>query len=178
MHVFLYLFRPRFAISIFTAWYGRYIPVRQVAGTWTARYRAPLPPAGRGRSFSRVGRKIETTTGGTHGTMFPVQRCVNDFRTLLAEIVTVEAAAARNDDGKTVLNSWSEAKRLLKSDTRYSKMPSKDRESLWRRHTEDMLRKPKSVSDTKESPGTNGRNRMPSTADPLKRSPGRSHRRR
>ncbi|XP_064975820.1 pre-mRNA-processing protein 40C-like isoform X1 [Musa acuminata AAA Group] len=106
------------------------------------------------------------------------ERCVNDFRTLLAEVVTVEAAAAKNDDGKTVLNSWSEAKLLLKPDPRYSKMPSKDRESLWRRHTEDMLRRPKSVSDTKESPGTNGRNRMSSAADPLKRSPGRSHRRR
>ncbi|CAL9775486.1 unnamed protein product [Musa acuminata subsp. burmannicoides] len=97
------------------------------------------------------------------------ERCVNDFRTLLAEVVTVEAAAAKNDDGKTVLNSWSEAKLLLKPDPRYSKMPSKDRESLWRRHTEDMLRRPKSVSDTKESPGTNGRNRMSSAADPLKR---------
>lgn len=119
-----------------------------------------------------------SSPGSTHGTMFPVQRCVNDFRTLLAEVVTVEAAAAKNDDGKTVLNSWSEAKLLLKPDPRYSKMPSKDRESLWRRHTEDMLRRPKSVSDTKESPGTNGRNRMSSAADPLKRSPGRSHRRR
>ncbi|CAL9144798.1 unnamed protein product [Musa hybrid cultivar] len=97
------------------------------------------------------------------------ERCVNDFRTLLAEVVTVEAAAAKNDDGKTVLNSWSEAKLLLKPDPRYSKMPSKDRESLWRRHMEDMLRRPKSVSDTKESPGTNGRNRMSSAADPLKR---------
>lgn len=119
-----------------------------------------------------------SSPGSTHGTMFPVQRCVNDFRTLLAEVVTVEAAAAKNDDGKTVLNSWSEAKLLLKPDPRYSKMPSKDRESLWRRHTEDILRRPKSVSDTKESPGTNGRNRMSSAADPLKRSPGRSHRRR
>ncbi|RWW01268.1 hypothetical protein GW17_00035703 [Ensete ventricosum] len=36
-------YRPtRFAILIFTAWYGRYISVRQVAGTWTARYRAVL----------------------------------------------------------------------------------------------------------------------------------------
>ncbi|RZS19142.1 hypothetical protein BHM03_00051474, partial [Ensete ventricosum] len=29
-----------FAISTCTARYGRYIPVRQVTGTWTARYRA------------------------------------------------------------------------------------------------------------------------------------------
>ncbi|RWW45203.1 hypothetical protein BHE74_00048968 [Ensete ventricosum] len=36
-------FYPRFAISIFTARYGRYIPVRQVAGTRTARYRAVQP---------------------------------------------------------------------------------------------------------------------------------------
>ncbi|RWW33544.1 hypothetical protein GW17_00001731 [Ensete ventricosum] len=34
---------PRFAISTFTAGYGRYIPVRQVVGTRTARYQA-VPP--------------------------------------------------------------------------------------------------------------------------------------
>ncbi|RWW54978.1 hypothetical protein BHE74_00038411, partial [Ensete ventricosum] len=31
---------PRFVISTYTARYGRYIPVCQVTGTWTARYRA------------------------------------------------------------------------------------------------------------------------------------------
>ncbi|RWW51264.1 hypothetical protein BHE74_00042405 [Ensete ventricosum] len=34
---------PGFAISTYTARYGRYIPVCQVTGTWTARYRA-VPP--------------------------------------------------------------------------------------------------------------------------------------
>ncbi|RWW24116.1 hypothetical protein BHE74_00004728 [Ensete ventricosum] len=43
----------RFAISIFTAWYGRYIPVRQVAGTWTARYRAVPPKIDCRRSIER-----------------------------------------------------------------------------------------------------------------------------
>ncbi|RRT46561.1 hypothetical protein B296_00054355, partial [Ensete ventricosum] len=32
-----------FTISIYTVWYGRYIPIRQVTGTRTARYRTILP---------------------------------------------------------------------------------------------------------------------------------------
>ncbi|RWW39216.1 hypothetical protein BHE74_00055473 [Ensete ventricosum] len=43
--------RARFTISTFTAWYGRYIPVRQVVGTRTARYRAVPPKIGRWRSI-------------------------------------------------------------------------------------------------------------------------------
>ncbi|RZS10752.1 hypothetical protein BHM03_00042017, partial [Ensete ventricosum] len=43
--------QPRFAISIFTARYRRYIPVRQVAGTRTARYRAVPPKIDRRRSI-------------------------------------------------------------------------------------------------------------------------------
>ncbi|RWW19063.1 hypothetical protein GW17_00016911 [Ensete ventricosum] len=35
-----YMMKPRFAILTCIARYGRYIPVRQVTGTWTARYRA------------------------------------------------------------------------------------------------------------------------------------------
>ncbi|RWW43004.1 hypothetical protein BHE74_00051381, partial [Ensete ventricosum] len=43
---------------MFTAWYGRYIPVRQVAGTRTARYRAVPPKIDRRRSIEREkGRK-------------------------------------------------------------------------------------------------------------------------
>ncbi|RWW04051.1 hypothetical protein GW17_00032747, partial [Ensete ventricosum] len=39
----------RFAISTCTARYGRYIPVRQVTSTWTARYWAVLPKIHRRR---------------------------------------------------------------------------------------------------------------------------------
>lgn len=55
--------------------------------------------------------------------------------------MTAEAAAQETEDGKTVLNSWSTAKRLLKPDPRYNKMPRKEREALWRRYAEDMLRR-------------------------------------
>ncbi|RRT82186.1 hypothetical protein B296_00010879 [Ensete ventricosum] len=43
--------RPRFAISTCTARYRRYIPVRQVVGTWTSRYRAVSPKIDRWRSI-------------------------------------------------------------------------------------------------------------------------------
>ncbi|RRT49144.1 hypothetical protein B296_00048351 [Ensete ventricosum] len=49
----------RFAISIFTAWYGRYILVHQVAGTWTARYRAVPPKIDCWRSISVVDSRLK-----------------------------------------------------------------------------------------------------------------------
>ncbi|KAM7469951.1 hypothetical protein LguiA_008134 [Lonicera macranthoides] len=69
------------------------------------------------------------------------ERCVHEFRTLLTETITAEAAAQETEDGKTVFNSWSTAKRLLKADTRYAKMPRKERESLWRRHVDEVQRR-------------------------------------
>ena len=76
---------------------------------------------------------------------FP-QRSISDFRALLAEIITVEAAS-RDKDGKTVLTSWSTAKQLLKPDPRYAKVPWKDRETLWKRHVEEVQRKQKLAPD-------------------------------
>ncbi|XWS34418.1 hypothetical protein CRYUN_Cryun21dG0036900 [Craigia yunnanensis] len=78
------------------------------------------------------------------------ERCAHDYRALLAEVITQDAAAQETEDGKTVVNSWSTAKRLLKPDPRYNKMPRKERESLWRRYAEDMLRKQKSAVDQEE----------------------------
>lgn len=75
-----------------------------------------------------------------------LQRCVSEFRALLAEVITLEAAA-QEKDGKTVLTSWSTAKHLLKADARYTKMPRKGRESLWKRHVEEIQRRQKSASD-------------------------------
>lgn len=60
---------------------------------------------------------------------------------MLAEVITAEAAMKERDDGKTVFTSWSTAKHLLKADVRYTKMPRKERESLWRRHVDDMQRR-------------------------------------
>ncbi|KAL5993482.1 hypothetical protein ACLOJK_014407 [Asimina triloba] len=77
-------------------------------------------------------------------------RCTNDYWTLLSEVVTAERASQVSDEGKTILTSWSEAKQLLKQDPRYSRMPRKDRESLWRRYAEEMQRKHKLESDLKE----------------------------
>ncbi|RWW30841.1 hypothetical protein GW17_00004579, partial [Ensete ventricosum] len=53
---------PRFAIS---TWYERYIPIRQVAGTRTARYRAVPPKIDLRRSISTVGDRLrEKSTVG------------------------------------------------------------------------------------------------------------------
>ncbi|CAK7326070.1 unnamed protein product [Dovyalis caffra] len=87
------------------------------------------------------------------------ERCTNDFKALLAEVVTAEAATQKTEDGKTVLDSWSTAKRLLKPDPRYNKMPRKEREALWRRYAEEMLRKQKSAPDQKEDKQTDFKNR-------------------
>lgn len=78
------------------------------------------------------------------------ERCAHDFRGLLTEVITAEAAAQETEDRKTVLNSWSTAKRLLKPDPRYNKMPRKEREALWRRYAEEMQRKHKSSLDQNE----------------------------
>ncbi|XP_024993540.1 pre-mRNA-processing protein 40C isoform X3 [Cynara cardunculus var. scolymus] len=74
-------------------------------------------------------------------------RCAHEFKALLADVITTDAGAKEYEDGKTVLSSWSTAKRLLKDDTRYNKMPRKDRESLWRRHVEELQRRRKSAMD-------------------------------
>lgn len=73
------------------------------------------------------------------------ERCVQDFRDLLAEVLS---GGQKSEDGKTVLNSWSTAKRLLKPDPRYHKMPRKEREPLWRRYGEEMQRRQKLADDT------------------------------
>ncbi|KAG6713594.1 hypothetical protein I3842_05G161300 [Carya illinoinensis] len=78
------------------------------------------------------------------------ERCVQEFRSLLAEVLTAEAAAQETEEGKTVLNSWSTAKRLLKPDPRYNKMPRKEREVLWRRYVDEILRRQKVALDEKE----------------------------
>ena len=87
------------------------------------------------------------------------QRCTNDFKTLLAEVITAETVAQKTEDGKTVLDSWSTAKRLLKPDPRYNKMPRKERETLWRRNAEEILRKQKSEQDKMEDKHTDSKNR-------------------
>ncbi|KAJ0673142.1 putative FF domain superfamily protein [Helianthus annuus] len=74
-------------------------------------------------------------------------RCANEYKALLAEVITTDAATKEYEDGKTVFTSWSTARHLLKDDTRYNKMPRKDREPLWRRHVEDLQRRRKSTVD-------------------------------
>lgn len=69
---------------------------------------------------------------------------------MLAEVLTAEASAQDTENGKTVLNSWSTAKRLLKPDPRYNKIPRKEKEVLWRRYADEMLRKQKLALDQKE----------------------------
>ncbi|XP_027354873.1 pre-mRNA-processing protein 40C isoform X2 [Abrus precatorius] len=105
------------------------------------------------------------------------ERCAHEFRTLLAEVFTSDAASQETDDGKTVLNSWSTAKRLLKSDPRYNKVPRKEREGLWRRYAEDMLRRQKASHDSREEKHTDAKGRsLESSKLPMES--GRSHERR
>ncbi|KAJ9709550.1 hypothetical protein PVL29_001162 [Vitis rotundifolia] len=87
------------------------------------------------------------------------ERRAHEFRALLSEVLTAEAATQETEDGKTVLTSWSTAKRLLRSDTRYIKMPRKDRESVWRRYSEEMLRKQKLAQDQTEEKHTEVKSR-------------------
>lgn len=82
-----------------------------------------------------------------------------DYKALLAEVITADAAARETEDGKTVVDSWSTAKLLLKSDPRYNKMPRKDRESLWWRHAEEIQRKQKFVRDQETEKHAEGRSR-------------------
>lgn len=75
---------------------------------------------------------------------YVVQRCLNDFKALLAETIATggaEATALEEKDRRTAINSWSTAKLVLKSDPRYNRMPRKEREVVWRRHAEELLRK-------------------------------------
>ncbi|CAH2053273.1 unnamed protein product [Thlaspi arvense] len=78
------------------------------------------------------------------------ERCAHDFKGLLVEVLSSEPASQQSEEAKTVLNSWSTAKQVLKPDVRYSKMPRIDREVLWRRYAEDILRKQKQESHQKE----------------------------
>ncbi|XP_057783614.1 pre-mRNA-processing protein 40C isoform X2 [Salvia miltiorrhiza] len=80
------------------------------------------------------------------------ERCAHEFRSLLVDVVSAEGAAQETEDGKTILTSWSTAKLLLKNDPRYNKMPRKEREALWRRHAEEILRKQKKDQDQGEKP--------------------------
>ncbi|XP_006661876.1 pre-mRNA-processing protein 40C isoform X2 [Oryza brachyantha] len=97
------------------------------------------------------------------------ERRVRDFRALLSEVITLEIAArTTTDEGKTAINSWTEAKGLLRSDPRYNKLPSKDRESIWRRYADDMARKLKQ-SDSKEKPDTDGKQQRRSSDPPRRR---------
>ncbi|XP_051129506.1 pre-mRNA-processing protein 40C isoform X2 [Andrographis paniculata] len=84
------------------------------------------------------------------------ERCVSDYRALLSDVITAEVAAGqetKDKDGKTITTSWSTAKQVLKGDPRYNKMPRKERESLWRRHAEDIQRKLKKVQAQEQEAG-------------------------
>lgn len=80
---------------------------------------------------------------------------------LLAELITADVAL-QEKDGKTVCTSWSTAKHVLKADPRYTKMPRKERESLWRRHVEDMRRREKlALNQEAEKPRIDAMTRPP-----------------
>uniref|UniRef100_A0A0C9QX05 TSA: Wollemia nobilis Ref_Wollemi_Transcript_2281_3725 transcribed RNA sequence n=1 Tax=Wollemia nobilis TaxID=56998 RepID=A0A0C9QX05_9CONI len=101
------------------------------------------------------------------------ERCVREYRSLLADVIVVDATMKNLEDGKNILTSWSEAKRVLKPDPRYSKMPRRERELWWRRYAEDVQRRMKLTAPDKNEnkPTADGTNKLAS-ADPGKRSPG------
>ncbi|XP_022992104.1 pre-mRNA-processing protein 40C [Cucurbita maxima] len=99
------------------------------------------------------------------------ERCANEFRTLLSEAFTAEVVSQASEDGKTVLNSWTMAKRTLKPDPRYSKLPRKEREALWRRYADDTLRKQKSANDHKVEKHSNSKSRSTNVAGKLPSKP-------
>lgn len=116
------------------------------------------------------------------------QRCVRDFRSLLSELITPEAAVKHNEEGKNALNSFHEAKKVLKDDPRYSKMPRRERESLWRKHADDVQRRMKATNSTSREDNhlsasgrastpprvsSDHRSRSPGRRSPGRRSPGR-----
>ncbi|XP_031477096.1 pre-mRNA-processing protein 40C isoform X1 [Nymphaea colorata] len=105
------------------------------------------------------------------------ERCAREFRALLAEVITGETASQAAENGKTALNSWTMAKELLKLDPRYSKLPRKERESLWRRHVDEIIRKQKKydTKDEKANPIEKVKTPMDSRSSPV---PGRNHGRR
>ena len=107
------------------------------------------------------------------------QRCVREYRLLLSEVVTPEAGAKQVDDGKSILTSWHEAKKVLKSDPRYSKMPRREREPLWRRHADDLQRRIKAGDTTGREDISSGRAASPTrgSTDHRMRSPARRSRR-
>ncbi|XP_054823893.1 pre-mRNA-processing protein 40C isoform X2 [Prosopis cineraria] len=97
-----------------------------------------------------------------------VKMLQEEFRALLTEVLNSEVASQENNDGKTAYNSWSTAKHFLKSDPRYNKVPRKEREVLWRRYAEDMLRRKKSAHDPKEDKhDAKGRSSLESAKLPL-----------
>lgn len=79
------------------------------------------------------------------------------------------------EDGKTLLNSWSTAKRLLKPDPRYNKMPRKERETLWRRYVEEMQRKQKSGDDDREEKNVDAKGRSAANSGRLPTGSRRAH---
>ncbi|KAK4388034.1 Pre-processing protein 40C [Sesamum angolense] len=87
------------------------------------------------------------------------ERCAVEFKALLMEVITADAAAQEAQDGKTPITSWSTAKQLLKNDPRYNKMPRKERESLWRRHADEIQRKQKKVHDQEGEKPAEGKSR-------------------
>eukprot|EP00250_Pteridium_aquilinum_P015885 c22819_g1_i1 orf=261-3680(+) len=92
------------------------------------------------------------------------ERALREYRALLADALATDAAAKQNEDGKSMLNSWSEAKKQLKSDPRYGKMPREDREGWWRRYAEDIQRKMRAGSNSAKEERHSGAEGVRATA--------------
>lgn len=99
--------------------------------------------------------------------LYGFQRLALDFKSLLSEVLTAGTVTQVRDDGKTALTPWSVAKEQLKLDRRFSKMPRKERESLWRKYADEMRRKLKSSDGKEEKLSPESQNRP--TAEPVRK---------
>ncbi|XP_024526718.1 pre-mRNA-processing protein 40C [Selaginella moellendorffii] len=78
------------------------------------------------------------------------ERCEKEYRALLAEAITLDAASKLAEDGKDILGVWSDAKDMLNSDHRYNRMPRRARETWWHRHAQELQRRLKPNDRDKE----------------------------
>ncbi|KAJ3682288.1 hypothetical protein LUZ60_014861 [Juncus effusus] len=78
-------------------------------------------------------------------------RYARDFRRVLDEMINAESANRVTSEGKSILNSWSEFKGVLKSDRRFVILPENFK-LIWRRYVDDWTEKNKHLlkEETKE----------------------------
>ncbi|GBG69078.1 hypothetical protein CBR_g3777 [Chara braunii] len=81
------------------------------------------------------------------------EKCEREYMQLLSEELSYDLAIRLDRDGKTIFNSWTEARKVLKTDLRYQRFPRKDRESFYRKYIEDLHRRLRRGATNDGGPG-------------------------